>query len=116
MTIREHFKLVANRLKYGLVALAIALILAITWRYPSLTKQQGILAAMAVGAVIGLMISVIYRLFFRCPRCHVYLNMKGQIPIRPYDVPGTFWDRWDRCPKCQVSLDEPWKKSDGTGK
>ena len=99
MTIREHFKLMANRLKYGLVALAIALIVAITWRYPSLTKQQGILAAMAVGAVIGLMIGVIYRLFFRCPRCHVYMNMKGQTPNRPYDGPGKFWGSVGPLPK-----------------
>ena len=42
MTTREHFETVFNRIKYGVVAIGIAGVVWLTWRYPHLTKLQNI--------------------------------------------------------------------------
>ena len=113
VTIREHFDLMSNRIKYGAVGGALVVVAAILWLYPDITKQQMIVPALVMGAVVGLAVGGIGRLVYRCPKCGAYMTMKGETPIRP-DA-ATFWNRWSACPHCGVSLDEPWSKPDAVG-
>jgi hypothetical protein len=110
VTTREHFKLIAKRSQYILVAvMMIAALCLVVWREHLPTWLTPTLSGVAIAVVLLPIWLAIGHFVFRCPRCNAFLNFKGQTPSRPYNGPGTIWDRWDRCPKCQVSFDEPYR-------
>ncbi len=109
MTIREHFRLVQKRCTYALVAVAVVVVFYMEARYPKLPRDAYFLVGLGLIAVMAPPFFILGKRLYRCPRCDAFLNMKGQTANRPYR-PGSFWDRWDACPNCQLSFDASWSK------
>jgi hypothetical protein len=117
MTIREHFKRVFDRIKYGCVALAIVLVALTEWRYPHLTRLQNAGIGLLLGVPISAILVLVLRGRFLCPRCGTDLGKLRNREVRKKRrVRGRFsadrrllWDVWNACPHCGVSFDEPYR-------
>jgi hypothetical protein len=112
MTIREHFKRVVRWTQFTLAAVpigALAYVAVGHWQLP-ISRPTFLAVVLVVLVLVGW---AIRDFMYRCPRCKKYMNFIGQTPVRP--AATRFWDRYDRCPNCQVNLDEPWTKPSQDG-
>ena len=117
MTIREHFKRVFDRIKYGCVALAIVLVALTEWRYPHLTRLQNAGIGLLLGVPISAILVLVLRGRFLCPRCGTDLGkLRNREARNERRGRGWFsadrrllWEAWDACPHCGVSFHEPYR-------
>ena len=109
MTIREHYQRVFDRIKYGSIAAAIAVVLAFQWKYPHLPKPQWLAFALMMGLVFSLLLATLSHIVYRCPRCHAdFRTLRIQQMGRWNRDQRFYWQLWDACPRCQLSFDAPW--------
>ena len=114
MTIREHFKLVNNRLRYFWAAVAVAVVFACQWLYP---RANFLLVGVLLGAALIGPIILVARRVFRCPRCSAsYQRMRKERALLLGADRRMYWDIWEACPECQLRFDEPWSKPYKVGK
>jgi hypothetical protein len=117
MTIREQFQRVYRRIQRWAVGGVIVLACLVTWRYPDLTRLQNLGISVLLGVAILVILALLLRRRFLCPRCGTDLGKLRRQEVRQerrargwFNVPmRLFWDVWDACPHCKVSLDDPYR-------
>jgi len=114
MTIREHFQRVFNRIKYGSVGGVLAVVLAPDFAGYHLTRRQDVVFGLLLGIPFVLVVLLLTRRRFLCPRCGTDLQKLVQQQLRAerrswlkFDG-RMFYERWDACPHCGVSFSEPY--------
>src|SRR5690349_11460028 len=116
MTIEEHFQQVFRRIKYCAVAAGILVACLLTWRYPHLTRLQSAGVGLLLGIPFAIVLFLLLRKRFLCPRCGTDLGKLRQQEVRrERRARGWFnvetrqpWDVWQACPHCGVSFKEPY--------
>jgi hypothetical protein len=110
MTIREHFELLNKRMKYGGVAIALAIAIPVTFCFPPVTRGQSALLGLALGVPFVAVIYIVGHRIYRCPRCHRSLRRtRTELEARGPAKGGSYWQLWNDCPHCHVSFDEPYR-------
>jgi hypothetical protein len=112
MTIRERLKRMEYCIGYGTVVVSVAIFFAWHSRHPDVSKDQAIRWMLWMFLPLGVAMSILLNLVYRCPRCHASFGKLKREQVRwspdRYRILGVGETR-ESCPQCQVSFDEPWK-------
>src|SRR5580704_6374162 len=77
MTIREHLKLVANCVGFGVMAVGLAIFFAWHSRHPGVSKDQALRWMLWMWLPLGAAMIILLNLLPGCPRCHTrYRRLK----------------------------------------
>jgi hypothetical protein len=114
MTIREHYRRVWNRIMFGDLGVATMLCAFVAVYYPHLTRLQSAEVSVLLVVPMIVLVKVLVRRKFRCPRCGADLlklrrgDRRRSAADRQMFDRRMFWEAWNACPRCEIGFDEPF--------
>lgn len=110
-TIRRHFQRRQRAIPWVLAAVGLTSVAALECYRPEVIHRQAFLVGVMLCVGISPFLIIYMRKTYRCPRCGAsFFGMHRMEKVGRFNVDmRQFWERWDACPKCGVSFDDPWQ-------